>query len=251
MTQKPLLDPPETALVPQTETGLVLMFERLARDPTVDVAKLKELITLQEHILAKNAEGAFWDAFASMQGELPTIDEDGQIVVGGQVRSRYSTNENLQEAIRPVLAKHGFSLSFRNRVTEKDTRVVQGILAHRSGHKEFDEFESKPDDGGSMNSIQRLGSQRSYGARYTTIALCNIVSRAKADRDDDGDQGGRPDAPDGYEAFVAVLEGLADDGLPALTKAFNDAKAPLKSYLTKHDRRSWEALKTRASKVKS
>jgi len=233
-------------LTPPDSTAL--MFERLAKDPSVDVEKLKQLIDMQKEILRHNAESLFWQAFAEMQGDLPTIAEDGSIVVNGQVRSRYSTNENIQECIRPILQKHGFALSFRNRTAEKLT--VTGILAHRGGHKETDEFESKPDSGGSMNDIQRIGSTRSYGQRYTTISLLNIVSRAPQDRDDDGEKSQRPSPPEGYDAWAAALEGIADEGLKSLTVTFNKANAEFRNYLTKYDRRAWEALKATAAKVK-
>jgi hypothetical protein len=244
----------DVALVPagQTSGDLVLMFERLAKDPAVDVEKLQRLIDMQKDILRVNAEAEFWAAFAEMQGALPTITEDGSIAVNGAVRSRYSTNENIQECIRPILKQYGFALSFRNSTTEKG-QLIRGILAHRGGHKETDDFESPPDSGGQMNNIQRIGSTRSYGQRYTTIALLNIVSRAPQDRDDDGQGSERPAAPDGYEAFAAVLEAKAEEGLPALTEAFNGtakAKPALTTYLTKHFRREWEAMKAKAAKVK-
>lgn len=229
------------------ESSATLMFERLAKDPAVDVEKLQRLIDMQKDILAHNAESEFWAAFAEMQGKLPTIDEDGRIVVNGAVRSNYSTNEKLQETIRPILAEHGFSLSFRNRVTEKGARIVKGILAHRGGHKEYDEFESMPDDGGSMNSIQRIGSQRSYGQRYTSIALLNIVSRAKQDRDRDGVGSDTPKTPEGYEPWIAVLEGEAMGGLKTYEQAWQQSKPEYKTYCANHDRDRWNAIKATAS----
>lgn len=243
----------EVAMTPVTAAPValaddtVLLFERLAKDPQVDVAKLKELIALQEHIIAKNAESMFWADFAVMQGELPTIEEDGRIAVDGVVRSRYSTNENVQEAIRPILQKHGFALSFRNTTAADGRFKVTGILAHRGGHQEKDEFESKPDDGGKMNSIQRIGSTRSYGQRYTTIALLNIVSRAPADRDDDGKNAGRPDPPDGIEAWWAVMEGIATSGTKALDEAWGKARPEFKTYTVTHNRDAWNALKATAA----
>lgn len=252
-----LIDESET---PQTEVALapvasetVLVFERLAKDPSVDVAKLKELIALQEHIIAKSAESQFWSDFAEMQGHLPTINEDGAIVVSGVVRSKYSTNENIQEVIRPILQRFGFALSFRNSRGTDGLYVVKGILAHRGGHKEFDEFESKADDGGSMNSIQRIGSMRSYGQRYTSIALLNIVSRAKTDRDDDGRQFGKgdiPDPPDGYEKWLKGIADAAAKGLKSFEPAWECSDHVLKNYAIKYYRDDVNALKKQAAAVK-
>lgn len=248
----------EVALTPVTAAPVALaddtvqMFERLAKDPQVDVAKLKELIALQEHIIAKNAESQFWADFAVMQGELPTIEEDGRISVDGVVRSRYSTNENIQEVIRPILQRHGFALSFRNASGTDGRFKVTGILAHRGGHQEKDEFESKPDDGGKMNSIQRIGSTRSYGQRYTTIALLNIVSRAPADRDDDGKNAGKgdiPDPPKGYEKWLTDLKAAAGQGLPKFEPYWECSDHVFKNYAMKHYREDVNTLKKQAATV--
>lgn len=229
-------------------TELVLMFERLAKDPAVDVEKLERLIAMQKDILRTQAESAFWRAFSEMQGRLPTITEDGAILVDGQVRSRYSTNEAIQEVIRPILRDFGFSLSFRNTVTDRGVKVT-GILAHADGHKECDEFESKPDDGGKMNSIQRIGSTRSYGQRYTTIALLNIVSRAKIDRDDDGAMSEAPPAPDGYDDWQINMEAVADEGWPKLSNAFGRSPLDYRNRATRVDKQWWQRIKGKAEKV--
>lgn len=241
------------ALQPE-QAEAALMFERLARDPNVPVDKLERLIALQEHVMAKNAESAFWEAFAEMQGDLPTITEDGAIAVDGVIRSRYSTNEAVQEAIRPILQRHGFSLSFRNHTKDGGVVCVTGILAHRGGHKEQDTFESKPDSGGKMNDIQRIGSTRSYGARYTTIALLNIVSRAPGDRDDDGNRAGHkepPAAPKGFQDWWDDMVSAADNGWPALEKAWGASRGEFKAYVHNHRRSEWGALKTKAEKVRA
>lgn len=232
------------------EDGQVtLMFERLARDPNVDVDKLERLIAMQERILKHRAEEQFWEAFAQMQGELPTIAEDGAIKVNEVVRSRYSTNENIQECIRPVLKAHGFALTFRNSTNEKGAVCVTGVLAHRAGHKETDTFESAPDSGGQMNSIQRIGSTRSYGARYTTIALLNIVSRAPQDRDNDGAKSEQPPSPAGYEDWKLDMAAAADEGWPALSQAWNKSKKEYRDYVGRNDNAAWEALKSKSKKV--
>lgn len=263
VTKNLLEDKPDALLVDANSaptdlavSGSVAMFERLARDESVDVEKLQRLIDMQKDILRHQAEADFWAAFAEMQGDLPTIDEDGQIVVDGKVRSRYSTNEHIQEIIRPILKRHGFAISFRNTTNEKGLIKVTGILAHRSGHKESDSFDSMPDSGGSMNSIQRIGSTRSYGARYTTISLCNIVSRAKLDRDDDGKRAGKqevpppPDTPSGstltYEDWLKGLSIAAAKGLASFDPAWECSEPVYKTYLHKHDYESLRKLKETA-----
>lgn len=60
---------------------------------------------------------------------------------------------------------------------------------------------------------------------------------------------GRPEAPEGYEAWAACLPSKADEGLPELTRVFNTANVAFRNYLTKQDRAIWMALKDRAAKV--
>jgi hypothetical protein len=225
------------------------MVERLAANPDVPVEKLERLIAMQERINAADARSEYYAAFASMQGELPTITEKGEILVDGVLRSKYAKNEDIQEAVRPILQKHGFALTFRNEFKD-GTLKITGVLAHRSGHSEQDEFVAKADTSGKKNDIQALGSTRSYGQRYTTIALLNIVSRGE---DDDGRKAGRAEpkpAPEGFEAWFAVLESVASEGLPALTKAWNDSRPDFRNHLMQTDKEAWSRMKVQAQRVK-
>jgi hypothetical protein len=168
---------------PAPSTDVMLVIERVASNPDADIAKLERLIELKRTIDADRARSEFYAAFAEMQGEIPEITEKGEIKVDGLVRSRFAKNEDIQKVVKPILQKHGFALSFRNEfLPELKSIKVIGILSHRSGHTERDEFIAAADTSGSKNAIQALGSTRSYGQRYTTIALLNIATR----EDDDG-----------------------------------------------------------------
>lgn len=227
---------------------LVLMFERLAKDPAVDVEKLERLIAMQERIMRHNAKAEFDGAFAEMQGELPEIGEKGQIIVEGRVRSTYATNEDIQRAIKPILQKHGFSLRFRNEWTDGKLRIV-GILSHRSGHSEQDEFIAGADTSGSKNAIQALGSTRAYGQRYTTLALLNIATRGEDDDGSTSEKHKAPEAPKGYDDWLADMEATADGGLPALESAWKQSRADFRAYTAKHNGAKWAALKNKANKA--
>ena len=238
------------ALAPRPADNFALMVERLAANPDVPVEKLERLIAMQERINGHNARADFYSAFAAMQGELPTISEKGEIVVNGQLRSKYARNEDIQEAVRPVLQRHGFALTFRNEFKDGLLKVT-GVLAHRSGHSEQDEFVAKADDSGSKNAIQALGSTRSYGQRYTTVALLNIVTRGE---DDDAAKAGRKsDAaePAGFDAWWTDMQAVADEGMPRLTEAWNNSKKEFRTYLHASNRQAWETLKAKAAKVRS
>jgi hypothetical protein len=232
---------------PESEQGLTRMLERIAANPEVPVDKLERLIAMQERIIAQDARADFFAAFSAMQGELPTIGEKGQIIVNGQVRSSYARNEDIQEAVRPILQRHGFALSFRNEFKDGLLKIT-GILSHRSGHTEQDEFIARPDDSGQKNNIQQLGSTRSYGQRYTTMALLNIATRGE---DDDGHRAGKPAvvAPVGFEDWWLDMNAVAGEGIKKLEAAWLASKKDFQRHVMATNRPGWEALKRQASKV--
>jgi hypothetical protein len=244
--------PAKAELMPAAPPSDVMtVIERVASNPDADIAKLERLIELKRTIDADHARAEFYAAFAEMQGEIPEITEKGEIKVDGQVRSRFAKNEDIQKIVRPILQKHGFALSFRNQWLQDGKMLkVIGILSHRSGHSEQDEFVAAADTSGSKNAIQALGSTRSYGQRYTTIALLNIATR----EDDDGEkseQYKKPESPDGFDAWTAGLDCVAEDGIAQLTDAFNRSKDEHKKHLLKHFPKEWAALKNKAQKAKA
>lgn len=256
--QASLIDDPRDAALsapaPQAPSGdaLVLMFERLAINPEVDVAKLEKLIEMQERILRHNAKAEFDAAFAQMQGEIPVISEKGEIEVNGVVRSTYALNEDIQDIVRPILLKYGFSIRHRHETTDGNRIKTTGILSHRGGHSEQDEFETPPDTSGSKNNIQAIGSARSYGQRYTTMSLLNIATRGQ---DDDGRAAGGkppkepPKPPDGYTGWLEDLTLTAQKGTSELQAAWNTSKAEYRNYLTSHSPKQWEEIKVIGTKA--
>lgn len=225
----------------------VLMFERLATNPDVNVEKLERLIAMQKDILAHQAKAEFDAAFAEMQGELPTIDEKGRILGNdGNLRSKYAKYEDIIRNVRPVLQKYGFAIRHRNFYLTDGRLKIVGILSHRGGHSEQDEFECPPDPSGNKNNIQAIGSTRSYGQRYTTIALLNIESRGM---DDDGRAAGEQEAPApaGFDDWWTDLIAVADNGIALLSDAWNKSKGDYKRYANAHRRDAWEELKRKAS----
>lgn len=248
----PASEPPtslQRTEAPADGANLVLMFERLAKDPAVDVAKLEKLIDMQERILRHNAKAEFDAAFSQMQGEIPAITERGEIAVNGVVRSKYAKHEDILEVVKPILQKYGFAIRHRNTFTDGKIKII-GILSHRSGHSEEDEFEAKADDSGSKNAIQALGSTRSYGQRYTTISLLNIATKGADDDGHTSEKAKAPAEPAGYEEWIVKMSELANQGLGALQVEFQHSPREFRDYATRNDALTWAKVKTRASAVK-
>ena len=177
---------PEPIPTQSEMSALIHIIERAARDPSVDIDKLQRLMDMQERITARNAETAYAAALSAMQPDLPVITERGKIDIGRGKPQSYALWEDINETIKPVLAKHGFSLSFRT--GQEDGKIsVTGILSHRQGHSERTTMLLPTDTSGSKNAVQSVGSSTSYGKRYTAAALLNLTSRGE---DDDGIAGG-------------------------------------------------------------
>jgi hypothetical protein len=167
--------------------NMMEVISRAAADPNVDVDKMQRLMEMFERIQGRNAKTAYAAALAQMQEKLPIITERGAIKNrDGAVQSTYALWEDLNEAIRPILAEHGFSLTFRTG-SEGTLIKVTGVLSHREGHSEETSMPLPPDASGSKNAVQAVASSISYGKRYTACALLNITSRGE---DDDGQKAG-------------------------------------------------------------
>jgi hypothetical protein len=173
---------------PLSEAGaIVQMIERIALNPAADIDKFERLLEMQERVAARTAKAAYDAALAVMQPELPVIAERGGIRnKDGDVQSTYALWEDINDAIKPILSRHGFALSFRVERPE-GLIAVTGVLSHRDGHREETTLSLPVDSSGSKNSVQAIGSSTSYGQRYTAKLLLNLTSRGV---DDDGKAGG-------------------------------------------------------------
>jgi hypothetical protein len=160
---------------------------------------------------ARRAEAEFNAALAKMQLKLPTIDENGAILgPDGEPVATYATWEDTVDAIRPILARYGFSLSFRPGQSARGNPTVTGILRHKGGHKEEGELELPPDLTGGKNAVQAVGSALSYGQRYVARMLLSLTSRGG---DDDAGSSNRS-----HEAEDAITEIEAAPDVTALSE---------------------------------
>lgn len=175
---------PPPAEVTSISGGLLEVIARAARDPSVDIDKMERLLEMQERVIAREAKTAYAAALAELQPLLPVISERGKILNRqSEVQSTYAFWEDVNEAIRPMLAEHGFSLSFRTG-RDGDQVTVTGVLSHRDGHSEETTLTLPADGSGSKNAVQAVGSSISYAKRYTAFSLLNITTKGE---DDDGE----------------------------------------------------------------
>jgi hypothetical protein len=208
-TSPPVPEGEHNPLVPPSGAPdpYLAMIERAARDPQVDLAKLQGLMAMKKEVEADRASIAFAEAFNELQPALPTIDRKGRIVVFSKAdrekaggvpadaepiqKTPYATLDDIIEALREPLHKHGFSLRFEHDTTTDGRLITTAVLRHRQGHAE--RATTPPlqhDSSGSKNNVQAVGSSLTYGRRYALMAVLPIVSHAPQDADDDGKAAG-------------------------------------------------------------
>ncbi len=200
----------EGEVVQADETSILAIISRAASDPSTDVEKLSRLMDLYERITDRTAKAAYQAALAQMQPDLPILAERGSIKNNqGKPQSTYALWEDINEAIKPILATHGFGLSFRIR-SETASVTVTAVLSHREGHAEETAFTLPIDASGSKNNVQGFGSSVSYGKRYTAGALLNLTSRGE---DDDGQKAGAPEtiSQDQLDDLIALMDEVKAD----------------------------------------
>ncbi len=171
----------DIAPVKQSDSVLAVI-SRAATDPNVDIGKMERLLDMQERVLTRNAEMAFYAAMSELQDAMPTIKKEGQIRVKGELRSRYARFEDILGQTKPLLKQYGFSVAFKSNFVDGQLEIT-GTLSHREGHHESTTMRLPFDDTGSKNNVQAIGSSVSYGKRYVYCMLLNINI---TEDDDDG-----------------------------------------------------------------
>lgn len=184
MNQLSRVDQQEGAVAVAGESATILqIIQQVAMSPTADIDKMERLMAMHERFQAQQAKQQYDEAMSRMQEELPVIGERGGIRdKSGRIQSTYALWEDINEMIKPVLAKHGFALSFRTPRNERGIEV-EGVLSHRGGHREITSLVLPADTTGSKNGVQAVASSVSYGKRYTAGALLNFTTTGE---DDDG-----------------------------------------------------------------
>lgn len=224
-------------VIPAENGNAVLsMIERVAMDPNADVDKLERMLAMQERILDREAESAFNVAMQEAQAEMPRIVRDAK---NSSTNSRFARLETIAEKVKPIITKHGFSMSFgtSDSPLEKHYRITC-IVSHTAGHSR--EYHADvPADTTGMKGTQNktathgFGSTMSYGRRYLTLLIFDI---ALTDEDDDGNKASGNLISDEVKADLVDL----------IQKTNTDTKAALAHFYGTDGPASLDELTTRA-----
>ena len=218
---------------------------RIAGDPSIPVARLKEIAELRSKIRLEDAEEAWTDAMGVAQAEMRPIKANRK---NPQTNSKYASLDAVDRALRPIYTKHGFNLSFSQAEGAPEGWMRTVCYVSRGLYTRMYQYDCPistkgPKGGDVMTATHASGSAYSYSKRYLTLSIFNIA----VDTDDDGNAaaGNPPISPmQMAELDELIIESSADKNrfcamfnidrlsdLPALR--FQEAKAQLMRKLKK------------------
>lgn len=170
--------------------SMLELIERAARDPSIDVEKMKQLLTMRREEEGRVAERAFSAALKSAQEAMPPIVRDAY---NRDTRSWYAKLETVTAAIAPIAAANGFTPSFGSDTSPLPNHYrVTCELAHVGGHTRHYHVDVPTDMLGPKGSPVKTathgwGSAMTYGQRKLLCMIFNVVLK---NQDDDGNRAG-------------------------------------------------------------
>ena len=160
-----------------------------AQNPAIDADKMKLLADLVNSQQDREREIEFNQSKNAAIMEMPVITKDGRIVIrkpgeAERQQGRFARWEDIDRVVRPILASHDLALSFDISERAGGGMTVTPILTHANGYTQRGGgFPVPPENSGSKNAAQAMGSAATYGKRYAGCAMLNIVTEGL---DDDG-----------------------------------------------------------------
>jgi len=186
--RSPAAPPPELSHRGSEGGGLLVMIERLATNPNLNIEVFDRLLAARRSEEDRASERAFNLAMSVAKGELQPIlktravDYPSKREGSGRVQYRYESFADVARVVDPVFSAHG--LAYRFAVEQQaDMARVTCIVSHADGYSERVRLESKVDPGSTgMSMVQALGSVLTYLQRYSLRAAIGLAAAV----DDDG-----------------------------------------------------------------
>lgn len=197
------------ATIPQSLMG---MFDRVLTDTQMPLERVEFVMGKIEEWQNREAEQGYNRSFAAAQAEMLPVVKDA---TNTHTRSKYATLEAIDRAIKPIIAKHGFALSFFPFISDQpNCQGVRVKVMHRDGHSEVEEAHVPIDKAGAQGKVnktdtQAFGSTTRYGQRYLKLMVFDI---ATGEDDDDGN-GGAEQKTISDDEYRALLDGVEETGL--------------------------------------
>jgi len=205
--------------------AMAAVIERAARDPNVDIGKMKELFVMRNELrmqakqdAAEEREREFHAAWAAAQAGMKRIVTDS---ANDQTRSRYASLAALDGAIRPIYTENGFAVSYDTEPLPEGAIRIIGYLT-RDGHtvrRQTDQpCDGKGAKGGDvMTRTHAHKSAITYGRRELLEMLFNLATG----KDDDGNAASRP---------LRAVETISDEQVGEISNLLTDTKTDVKKF---------------------
>lgn len=231
--------------LPESSTPSDLL--RMAVSQNADLAKISQLMDLQERWERNEAKKAYVVAMNAFKANPPLITKNEIAEFIGKngeiVEWEYSTLDHIHDAVLSELSRHGISHRWIVEQPKTETVRVTCILTHKFGHSEQTTLEGPVDHSGTKNAIQAIGSSAKYLERYTLMAATGLADKSP---DTDG-LASSPNQGNGevrIKDFLRLIQKAADsDQLrDAFTAAYKTAidKKTREAYIAAKDARMKE-----------
>lgn len=219
---------------PQAPSNLIAFLARAVHDPSVDVHKLEAIYRIiaderreQRTILVDEARVRATDALNKVSAELKVILRNRY---NDHTKSKFADLQAVDEVIRPIYTKHGFSISFDG-VKHDGEFWVRATLRHVTpgvpmDHVQTYELPAPPDLVGAKGAankteIQGICSATTYMRRYLKFM---IFDAATGDDNDGNRQRAANDTGEvlGQKAVDLLYQLIADVAYDPLATATNE-----------------------------
>jgi hypothetical protein len=185
---------PASMPVPQATSSnqLLAVLSRMMADPSVDIERIERGAALYERALARDMETAFNEAMRNAQGEMRPIAAEAN---NPQTKSKYAKYDALDNAVRPIYFKYGFSLSFYQGEGAPEGYIRVQCKVSCGGHTERPYLDMAADGKGAkggdvMTKTHATGAGVTYGRRYLLGMIFNLVIGEDRDGNDASAGGG-------------------------------------------------------------
>lgn len=191
------------AMEPAVVTPMRML--QIAMDQGADLAKLEQLMALQERWEKSEARKAYVAAIARFKKNPPEILKRKRVHFennkGGTTSYMHAELADVCAGAIRGLAEVGISHHWE---VEQDASLitVHCVLTHEQGHSERTTLKGPADQSGGKNAIQAIASAVTYLERYTLLAATGLATRGT---DNDGGGAGEELIT---EEQVADLEAL-------------------------------------------
>lgn len=169
---------------PNSDDALVMLIDRMVRDPTVDPERIERFLAIRAKEEMRKAEQHFNSAKAKAQAAIIPVAKNKR---NTHTNSNYADMAAIADAALPVVHSHGFGMGFCEFKSEEPNCIgIRCELVHEAGFSRTYDFNIPIDAAGAKGNtnktpVQAYGSTTQYGRRYATCMVWNIATKEDND----------------------------------------------------------------------